>query len=65
MARRNGMSELWWGLVAWAVPIVMAIGWITHLVVCFTENRWGFLLAGAIVFPIAIFHGWGRIFGWW
>ncbi len=39
--------------------------WITHLVVCFQGNRWGFLIAGALFFPIAIVHGIGIWFGWW
>lgn len=40
-------------------------GWLTHLFVCFTEQAWGFLIAGAIFFPIGIFHGWGTWFGIW
>lgn len=34
-------------------------GWLTHLYTCFTEHLWGFLIAGAIFFPIAMIHGWG------
>jgi uncharacterized membrane protein YccC len=45
---------------------IMSIGsWFTHLYVCFTEERWGFLIAGAIFFPIAIVHGFGAWFGFW
>lgn len=40
-------------------------GWIHHLVICFTEREWGFLIAGALYFPVAVIHGWGRWFGWW
>ena len=40
-------------------------GWATHLYVCFNDNHWGFLIAGAIFFPIAVIHGWGIWFGWW
>jgi hypothetical protein len=32
--------------------------WITHIVACLTAGKWGFLIAGAIMFPIAIVHGW-------
>lgn len=39
--------------------------WFTHLVVCFTEEAWGFLIAGAIFFPIAVVHGTGAWFGAW
>lgn len=31
--------------------------WLTHVVTCLVEGRWGFLIAGAIMFPIAIIHG--------
>ena len=48
-----------------AVVVVPVAGWITHLFICFQENRWGFLIAGAIFFPIGIIHGIGRWFGWW
>ena len=31
--------------------------WVTHVIVCFTAGSWGFLIAGAILAPIAIAHG--------
>ena len=33
--------------------------WMTHIVVCLQTAAWGFLIAGAIVFPIAWIHGTG------
>lgn len=46
--------------------LVSAIGgWFTHLYVCFTTAAWGFLIAGAIFFPVAVIHGWGVWFGMW
>lgn len=39
--------------------------WFTHLFVCFSDDRWGFLIAGAIFFPIAIVHGVGIWLGVW
>ncbi len=39
--------------------------WFTHLYTCFTDERWGFLIAGAIFFPVAIIHGIGIWFGIW
>ncbi len=39
--------------------------WITHVVVCFKDGEWGFLIAGALFFPVAVIHGWGIWFGWW
>lgn len=39
--------------------------WITHIVVCLKTAAWGFLIAGALVFPIAWIHGTGIWFGFW
>jgi len=51
--------------IAIAIMIVSTLAWLTHLFVCFTDDRWGFLIAGAIMFPIAIVHGVGIWFGFW
>ena len=47
------------GGIAWAVA-----SWFTHIVVCLSTSSWGFLIAGAIVLPIAWIHGTGIWFGW-
>ena len=39
--------------------------WITHIVVCLKAGSWGFLIAGAIAFPIAWVHGTGVWFNFW
>jgi len=39
--------------------------WGTHIWRCLTEEQWGFLIAGAIMFPIAVVHGVGIWFGVW
>jgi hypothetical protein len=53
------MSDLITALLAlWIV-----VAWITHIVVCLKTAAWGFLIAGAIVFPIAWVHGTGIWFG--
>lgn len=39
--------------------------WVQHLYTCFTEEAWGFLIAGAIFFPVAVVHGVGIWFGAW
>ena len=31
--------------------------WLTHLIVCFSDGAWGFLIAGALAFPVAWVHG--------
>lgn len=35
----------------------MVIAWLTHIFWCFGHAAWGFLVAGAIFFPIGILHG--------
>lgn len=39
--------------------------WLTHIVVCLKAASWGFLIAGAIFFPVAWVHGTGAWFGAW
>lgn len=39
--------------------------WLTHVIVCIQTASWLFLIAGAIVAPIAIVHGVGIWFGAW
>jgi len=39
--------------------LAVAAGWLTHVFVCLAAGKWGFLIAGALIFPIAIIHGWG------
>jgi hypothetical protein len=48
-----------------ALVIAVIAGWVEHLIICFTIGKWGFLIAGAIFFPIGVVHGWGHWFGWW
>lgn len=45
--------------------VVFVLAWFTHLYVCFSEEKWGFLVAGAVMFPIAIVHGIGIWLGIW
>lgn len=47
------------------IIIVSFCAWITHLVTCFSTEAWGFLIAGALFFPIGIVHGIGIWFGVW
>ena len=48
-----------------ALILWMPAAWITHLIACFSDDRWGFLIAGAIFFPVAVVHGTGVWFGAW
>ena len=45
--------------------LIAAGAWFQHLYTCFTEEAWGFLIAGALFFPIAIVHGVGIWLGFW
>ena len=51
--------------IAWGIFLASAAGWFQHIYTCFNERLWGFLIAGAIFFPIAIVHGWGIWLGFW
>ena len=53
------MNSFWaFALVAWVV-----LSWLTHIIVCLKTAAWGFLIAGAILFPIAVIHGTGLWLG--
>ena len=39
--------------------------WLTHVITCRATASWGFLIAGALFFPIGIIHGIGIWFGAW
>lgn len=60
LRRQRGEST---GLIL--VVLSSFAAWFTHLYTCFTDERWGFLIAGAIFFPIAIVHGVGIWLGIW
>jgi hypothetical protein len=53
------------GILSFIFVIAGLAAWFTHLFVCFSDDRWGFLIAGAIMFPIAIVHGIGIWIGVW
>ena len=40
------------------LPVILVgwlfASWLTHVVVCIKTMSWGFLIAGAIVFPVAV-----------
>jgi hypothetical protein len=43
--------------MAGLIGITCFIAWLTHIFTCFSAGLWGFLVAGAIFFPIGILHG--------
>ncbi|WP_158811367.1 hypothetical protein [Beijerinckia sp. L45] len=54
----TALATLAFGLLAFA-------GWCQHLYTCFNEHLTGFLIAGALFFPVAVVHGWGIWMHWW
>ncbi|KKL03587.1 hypothetical protein LCGC14_2624680, partial [marine sediment metagenome] len=47
------------GLAYIGVVLLLIAGWLTHVIVTIQTAKWILLLAGAILFPIGIIHGWG------
>lgn len=43
--------------------LAVLAAWLMHVIVCLGDGSWGFLIAGAIFFPIGIIHGVGVWFG--
>ncbi len=43
------------------LPVILVLGsiaaWLTHIITCLANGMWGYLIAGAIMFPIGIIHG--------
>lgn len=44
---------------------IFIAAWLTHVFTCLANGEWGFLIAGALAFPIAIVHGIGIWLGFW
>lgn len=56
----NDIVKLW---LLSVFVITCIASWITHVIVCISEEIWGLLIAGAIVFPVGMIHGIGKWFG--
>lgn len=57
-------------LLAFQGVIVLSIlasipAWVTHVVYCIQHEEWMFLVAGALLAPIGVIHGFGLWFGVW
>lgn len=52
------------GIFTILIVLWLIAAWFTHVITCLATGAWGFLIAGAIVFPIAWVHGTGIWFGW-
>jgi hypothetical protein len=58
-------SEGGWAVFMIALWFASVAAWLTHVIVCISDGAWGFLIAGAILFPVAVVHGVGVWFGAW
>ena len=56
-------SDLLGALIGAVFIIICIVAWFTHVFTCLAEGAWGFLIAGALMFPVAIIHGVGVWFG--
>jgi hypothetical protein len=59
------MNDSFGGLVGLVLMLGSFAAWLTHIITCLADDKWGFLIAGAIMFPIGIIHGIGIWFGAW
>ena len=54
---KNKLSFIAMILLLVSIFLWVVASWITHIIVCFKAASWGFLIAGAIFFPVAVGHG--------
>jgi hypothetical protein len=47
------------------ICLTILAAWTTHVVTCLSSESWGFLIAGALFFPVGIIHGLGIWIGVW
>lgn len=64
MFKQKGSSDTG-TLIGITILVWIVAAWITHVVVCLKAGSWGFLIVGAIMFPVAVIHGTGCWFGAW
>jgi hypothetical protein len=43
--------------MGYVLGFTLLAAWLTHIFTCFSDGLWGFLIAGALLFPIGILHG--------
>ncbi len=63
------MNDLFSGIagicIILCLTVVPVVAWFTHVITCLGTEAWGFLVAGAVFFPIGVVHGVGIWFGVW
>jgi hypothetical protein len=50
-------AHLQGNVMGYLIGLACFFAWLTHVFTCFAEGLWGFLIAGALLFPLGIFHG--------
>lgn len=65
MSGRSTLLNLFLLFMLLVIGLTAIASYITHYVVCIGEEAWGFLIAGALIPPVAIIHGVGSWFGVW
>jgi len=65
MSRQDREAWYYIGFGVLTVVFILSLlaAWGTHVITCLQDERWFFLIAGAIAAPIAIIHGFGIWFG--
>jgi hypothetical protein len=43
--------------MGYIIGIAAVAAWLTHVVTCLAAGAWGYLIAGALIVPIAVIHG--------
>lgn len=65
-SRSNHRLAVYTGMAAIVTVVLTSMAaWITHVFICLKAGTWGFLIAGALLPPIAVVHGGGHWFGLW
>jgi len=62
--KRNRMNPITL-IVVLSILMINFSAWFTHVIACIKTEQLGFLIAGAVAFPVAIVHGIGIWFGFW
>jgi len=44
-------------MIGLVLIVACVAAWLTHVITCISAAAWGFMIAGAIFFPVAIVHG--------
>lgn len=66
LPKQRKLDSVDWSIILVGIfPLAyLAAAWVTHVVVCIKTSSWGFLIAGAIFFPVGVAHGTLSWFGY-